>query len=795
MTYTAALMNEEEVSLSIKSRQKELLSERLQRLCSNTDKMFSYLFIFQWILGIVIAYSISPRSWVGENNYIHLHLWLAIIGGGLIISLPLLLIYMQPGKASTRYCIAVAQALYSILLTHLTGGRVETHFHIFGSLAFLAVYRDFRTLIVATVITAADHILRGYYYPQSIFGIVSGAEWRALEHVAWIIFEDIFLIYSCTQAQKGMILSASSQAELEITKERVDRLVELRTKNLRQLNIDYLVEIEKRKLSEDALKEKTQTLDLALSQQHALMNNIPDMVWIKDVNLNYLLCNKAFASTVEANLSEIEGKSDYDYWQEDLAERLHSADEEVIACGQIREDEEEIECKNGKRLWVHIVKTPVHDEVTGEVIGTVGIARDISQQRLAAQNLEEAYVALEDAYAALETQLTERKTIEKQLVQAQKMDAIGTLTGGIAHDFNNILWMILGNSEMLMTELESNEFSLEIATDIHGAALRAKGLVQQLLDFSRKSESEKMIFEVSPLIKETLKMLRSSIPTSIALNTNFGPNCRQIYGDPNKFHQVIMNLCTNAYHAIGTTGAISISVQEKNISVEDTKESVFKKAGNFLLIEVMDTGCGMSAETIERIFEPFFTTKEVGVGTGLGLAMVHGIIEEMEGFISVYSELDQGTTFRIYIPIAQTETETHKTPEFPETEAKEEEVSKHQHVMVVDDEEMIRKMLKRTLEQMGLSVTTFGNGKSALQAFLDNPSIYNLIVTDQTMPEMVGTALAQHVREKSQEIPIILATGNSAVITEEELHLAAPIKILNKPIQISELKNRILEAL
>jgi PAS domain S-box-containing protein len=790
-------MNEEEVSLSIKSRQKEILSERLHRLCSKTDKMFSYLLIFQWILGIVLACSISPRTWVGENSYIHLHLWLAIIGGGLIISLPLLLIYMQPGKPSTRYCIAAAQALYSILLIHLTGGRIETHFHIFGSLAFLAVYRDFRTLIVATIITATDHILRGFYYPQSVFGIasVSGAEWRALEHIAWVVFEDLFLIYSCIQAQKGMTLSASSQAELEITKERVDRLVELRTKNLRQLNIDYLVEIEKRKLSEDALKEKTQTLDLALSQQHALMNNIPDMVWIKDVNLNYLLCNKAFASTVEANLSEIEGKSDYDYWQEDLAERLHSADEEVIACGQIREDEEEIECKNGKRLWVHIVKTPVHDEVTGEVIGTVGIARDISQQRLAAQNLEEAYVALEDAYAALETQLTERKTIEKQLVQAQKMDAIGTLTGGIAHDFNNILWMILGNSEMLMTELESNEFSLEIATDIHGAALRAKGLVQQLLDFSRKSESEKMIFEVSPLIKETLKMLRSSIPTSIALHTNFGPNCRQIYGDPNKFHQVIMNLCTNAYHAIGTTGAISISVQEKNISLEDTKESVFKKAGNFLLIEVMDSGCGMSAETIERIFEPFFTTKEVGVGTGLGLAMVHGIIEEMEGFISVYSELDQGTTFRIYIPTAQTETETHKTPEFTEAEAKEEEVSKHQHVMVVDDEEMIRKMLKRTLEQMGLSVTTFGNGKSALQAFLDNPSIYNLIVTDQTMPEMVGTALAQHVREKSQEIPIILATGNSAVITEEELHLAAPIKILNKPIQISELKNRILEAL
>src|SRR6478609_911754 len=299
MTYTAALLNEEEVSLSIKNRQKEILSERLQRLYSNTDKMFSYLFVFQWILGIIIAFSFSPKNWIGANSYIHLHLWLAIIGGGLIISLPLLLIYMQPGKASTRYCIAIAQALYSILLIDLTGGRIETHFHIFGSLAFLAVYRDFRALIITTAITAADHLIRSYYYPQSIFGTIYDAGWRDVEHIAWVIFEDVFLIYSCIQAQAGMALSASSQAELEITKERVDKLVELRTKNLRQLNIDYLVEIEKRKMSEDALKEKTHTLDLALSQQNALMNNIPDMVWIKDINLNYLLCNKAFASTVE----------------------------------------------------------------------------------------------------------------------------------------------------------------------------------------------------------------------------------------------------------------------------------------------------------------------------------------------------------------------------------------------------------------------------------------------------------------------------------------------------------------
>jgi signal transduction histidine kinase len=234
------------------------------------------------------------------------------------------------------------------------------------------------------------------------------------------------------------------------------------------------------------------------------------------------------------------------------------------------------------------------------------------------------------------------------------MQAIGTLTGGIAHDFNNILWMIVGNSEMLLSELAENANCFEIAKDINIAAQRGKKLVQQLLDFSRKSESEKANFSPAPLLKETLKLLSTTIPSRIDIKNNNLSLPVQIYGDPNKFQQVIMNLCTNAYHAIEDKGSITVTVDEITISDEDIKKDFFKKPGHFLLLQVSDTGCGMAPETIERIYEPFYTTKEVGKGTGLGLSTVLGIVEEMAGFITVDSKLGIGSCFKVYLLIHNT---------------------------------------------------------------------------------------------------------------------------------------------
>ena|GEM_PF-839342 len=450
--------------------------------------------------------------------------------------------------------------------------------------------------------------------------------------------------------------------------------------------------------------------------------------------------------------------------------------------------------KDGTLFWANIIITALFDN-DKTLLGFLKITRDMTEKRVDREKLEKTYAELENAYNTLETELKERKAIEKQLVQVQKMDAIGTLTGGIAHDFNNILWMILGNTELLMTKVEGDALSQEITTDIQESALRAKALVKQLLDFSRKSESEKIVFEASSMIKETLNMLRSSIPTTIKLNLSGLEESVMIYGDTNKFNQIIVNLCTNAYHAIGNTGSIGISIEQKHITSEDIKDSIFKKPGHFLMIEVSDTGVGMSSETMEHIFEPFFTTKGVGKGTGLGLSTVHGIIEEMEGFISVYSELGLGSSFKVFLPMAEQDQNWHTKPDI-EIPATPKALPLTQYrVMVVDDEEMIRKMLKRSLEMLGLSVKTYSNGREGLDAYFSNPSDFDLIITDQTMPEMVGITLARRIRKQNLKMPIILASGNASIITTEEINEVSPLKLLNKPIQISELKSIIAETL
>jgi PAS domain S-box-containing protein len=553
----------------------------------------------------------------------------------------------------------------------------------------------------------------------------------------------------------------------------------------------------------DRLKIETERKEQARRFQ-AIFNQTFEFIWLLTTEGIVLEANRAALSTVDIKEGAVIGQTFWEtpWWIHSpaLQDRLKQAIKDANN-GESVWFEATYPTPEGRIITVDFSLKPMKDE-NNKVVLLISEGRDITENRekelllqKSEEKLVEAYTELESAYQSLEAQLQERKAIEKQLLQAQKMDAIGTLTGGIAHDFNNILWMILGNTEMLMSELENDTFLLETTTDIHDAALRAKGLVKQLLDFSRKSESEKVQFDAAPLIKETIKMLRSSIPTSIVINTNISPECGLIYGDANKFHQVIVNLCTNAFHAIADQGSISISTQKKYIALEDVTEYIFKKPGHFLMVEVCDTGCGMSAETIERIFEPFFTTKEVGKGTGLGLSTVHGIVEEMEGFISVYSEMNQGSSFKVFIPIAKDEERKntgHPSGGSGRTIAR---MAKHYQVMVVDDEEMIRKMLKRTLEQMGLSVTTFNNGKTALSAYLENSSGFDLIITDQTMPEMVGTNLAHAVRETNQKIPIIIASGNISIITEEEIKAASPLKLLSKPIQISELKRIIAEAL
>jgi CheY-like chemotaxis protein/anti-sigma regulatory factor (Ser/Thr protein kinase) len=348
------------------------------------------------------------------------------------------------------------------------------------------------------------------------------------------------------------------------------------------------------------------------------------------------------------------------------------------------------------------------------------------------------------------------------LRQSQKMEAIGTLAGGIAHDFNNILAAIIGYGELAQ---ESCPFGSTIAQDLDQilqAGHRAKELVKQILSFSRQAESEKIHFQPAIIVKETIKLLRSSLPTTITIKRDIDKSTALIYADPTVIHQIVMNLCTNAFHAMEEKGGnLSISLKNKIVSRQELVNIPQIQPGNFIQLTIKDCGAGIPPEIMSKIFDPYFTTKETGKGTGMGLAIVHGIIKSYGGFIKCQSQVGEGTVFTILLPAIdkQTETET-KQADFAPVGT--------EHILLVDDEEILVDMGKLMLERLGYRVTTHTSSLEALNAFSNQPEAFDLVITDQTMPGMTGIDLARRMLQIRPEISIIVSTGYSNLMSEEK---------------------------
>jgi CheY-like chemotaxis protein len=321
------------------------------------------------------------------------------------------------------------------------------------------------------------------------------------------------------------------------------------------------------------------------------------------------------------------------------------------------------------------------------------------------------------------------------------------------------------------------------------AASRAADLVRQILTFSRKSEQKKMPIQVSSVVEDALKLLRSSIPSSIEIRQEMTTQA-SVLADPTRLQQVVMNLCTNAYQAMETTGGVlSVSLKETDVSQEQIMGAEIAP-GRYMVLEVSDTGCGMDKETRAKIFEPYFTTKETGKGTGLGLAVVHGIVKDHQGTINVYSEPGTGTTFRVYLPMTggEARAEHAKQEEAKPTE-------KHEHILFVDDDERICKMAKEYLAEFGYVVDVCSNGWDAFSAIEEARKTYELLITDMTMPGMNGKDLAKKVLALKPSLPVILCTGYSTLIDRDE---AAKIGIkgyVEKPVVMNDLVNKIVEVL
>lgn len=368
----------------------------------------------------------------------------------------------------------------------------------------------------------------------------------------------------------------------------------------------------------------------------------------------------------------------------------------------------------------------------------------------------------------------EKKRLEDQLAQSQKMEVIGTLAGGIAHDFNNMLAVILGYSDLAKNTLPSDAKQINHLNEVIKAGNRAKDLVKQILNFSRQTEIQHVDISLTVIVKEVVKMVKSTLPSNIDCVMNVDQEASFVRGDQTQMHQVLMNLCVNANQAMPDGGTLTVNLT--NFAANEPCPSCSSGLpGRFVHLSVSDTGTGMPDSVKKRIFEPYFTTKEVGKGTGMGLAVVHGIINQHNGHICVHSEEGEGTTFHIFLPSSGNAMSKSDTVQYVDFAGKE-------SILIIDDEPMVGELVRETLSLQGYETELHLNSQDALEHFLKDPNKYDLILTDYMMPELTGDKLASKIREVNESVPIVLATGFSNNITREAALSMGITEFIMKPI-------------
>ena len=387
--------------------------------------------------------------------------------------------------------------------------------------------------------------------------------------------------------------------------------------------------------------------------------------------------------------------------------------------------------------------------------------------------------------------ITVQKNLESRLMQVQKLEAIGTLAAGIAHDFNNILAAIVGYAELISWEVRRGSKAERNLQELLKASGRARDLVQQILTFSRESRQERKPLEIKPVVKESLKLLRASLPSSIEIREEIENDIGKIEADPTQIHQILMNLCTNAGHAMRKNGGL-LKVSLSNVDMDASTGAQYPNMlpGPFIRLSVSDTGHGMSPEVLERIFDPYFTTKDVDEGTGLGLAVVHGIIESYRGAITVYSEPGNGTTFHVYFPQidhGKEVADNQKVEPLP--------MGRNERILFIDDEQALVDVGDQILKSLRYEVTISTSSIEALELFRKQPERFDLVITDMTMPHMTGDRLSREMMRIRPDIPIILCTGFSEYITEEKVKEMGIRELAMKPLDASDLAKTIRRAL
>ncbi|MGP8330444.1 MAG: PAS domain S-box protein [Methanosarcinaceae archaeon] len=511
-------------------------------------------------------------------------------------------------------------------------------------------------------------------------------------------------------------VTAHKLAEKELRQHR-DHLEEL----VRQRTADMEAEITERKHAEHALNQK-------IIELNSFINNIPDMAWLKNADSRFIAVNKAFGTTVGMKPEYLINNNCEVCFGTEAAGNFREDDLKVMAGRKQVVIEENITDYRGREVWLETIKSPIFSE-SGEVVGTVGIARDV----------------------------TERKRLEEQLRQAQKMKAVGTLAGGVAHDFNNLFTGIQGYTDLILMKLNEDDFLYHDVKEIQQSVKQATHLTRQLLLFSRRQPMTMTPLNINTTVRELVQLLNRRIGEDVSITIELAEELRTIEAEPGNIEQVIMSLVGNAGDAIPEGGEILIKTENVRIDEEYCRAYSFARPGNYICLSIKDSGVGMDKQIIEHIFEPFFSTKGLAKGAGLGLSIVYGIINQHQGWINVESAIGKGAIFRIYLPASSAR---------PEEVAKE-PVSFEQfrgrgeRILLVEDEKVVRECSTRGLVENGYKVFAAANVQMALEIFRKEDGNFDLIFSDVVLPDGRGPRLVEQLVKLKPGINVLFTSGYS----------------------------------
>ncbi len=725
-------------SSTIDERANELYCRRQRQLCSRIDRMFAVLMVLQWLAAMAAACWLTPLTWNGAASSIHPHVWLAVLGGGAMTAATLLLVLFRSGTALARHVIAISQVAYSALFIHLSGGRIEAHFHVFGSLAFLAAYRDWRILISATVFVAVDHFLRGVFVPQSVYGVITVEPWRWLEHAAWVLFEDAFLILSIQRSAQDTKRVAAQTAKLE---------------------------------------QQNNELELAFGKERAILQGALDAIIQIDKFGRVTAWNPQAEQVFGWSAAEVVGQNLADYIiPAEFREAHRRGLARLVETGRgsslnRRLDLEAID-RQGRRFPVEIACTATHQ---GGDVGFCAFVRDISARK---QHESDMQQAIEAANAANK--------------------AKSEFLANMSHEIRTPLNAILGFAELLNADGVSPAESRQFIDTIQSSGRHLLTLINDILDLS-KIESGHLEVEFKPcspnqIIEETMSILRvRAREKGLTLESRWAsPVPVTIVTDPVRFRQALMNLVNNA---IRFTERGSVTLVVSLAGTQDRPQLVVEVVDTGIGIAAND----LERVFMPFVQVDSSTTRRVG-GTGLGLAISRQIARRLGGDISVTSVVGRGSCFRLAIDtgsledVAMRET-PHQIPLLPRHENSRPSVPQirldHTRILIVEDGEVNRLLLTFVLNKVGALTDWVENGKDALDRIAQKP--FDVVLMDMQMPVMDGYTATRTLRERGCKIPIIALTAHAMRGDELKCLDAGCDSYLSKPIEATLLVQTIAE--